>query len=1014
MIKAKGLYEWKLINADTGEIDKEGQQWNTVSDRMIDFIFVGANENTSSAYLNGLAVQLSDTVPTPGVDYRRAGASNSFNRLATGSLRQRNVNFETMSKYTDYNFSPPGSPRTIRVLGVKIYHGDNDRFAQPNFVSFVELSTPITQNTNQYFYVKYTINFSYISGGRGYNTPNNRYIQYGFNNSLFTYGMLSLGRVYYTDSDYHARFWVTQFLPPSNIDNMMRAVQHRYVSTYTERTTNYGNTYGATLLKNFAVGDIPGPVGAVLIQGVHNGNLDGYYTYFQTALGYSPSANITPSVSRVFLHPQGRESAYFSDPSYPASSQGAVLISGTPTNKYTIVGRIRITKTGDASDLVDEVVNSSDVDIDADTITVTQNIGLGDKYRLTTTGSLPSPLVAGIDYYVINVNPTTIKLAATYSNALAGNAIPIDSQGTGDHTLTRQNTGQYRLELAPWTSGAVHIHQLSMGVDYDGYVMPQDLNSTTDYYTNYAEGDYIANTADSYRNQLVRHYTASMIRGAVKNGDYIYTVQQSRKGLINNVCRWLFNTVETSQPLCKFGTSSTRVIVPLDTGTKMYIFTNEGVYEYTYATPTVAPVLLTITGLIETDILDACWDPITGYFWTGHVSGLSRIDIGALTAKQYLTGAGQELEGMTANEVLTACGQLEAYNGRVLRGGYAYYDGNYSSTGRSTAWVLQDGVGYYRANGSSICNTCCLRKDTNQIVWANSNKIIIYDIIVTGKNMGSSTQYSSLDYEGDSTYWCNMSQYSKDNFIMMYSTRYESAIWLGIFNADSNTFSVKNASLPVVSTSVRYFCGETYSMGALKHCKIDLDGNGTLGFMYHKYLIVPPVGISTSYGWDGSTWVRDNPNSRNIPKTSSHPLLSGLAVSFNNATGGAWDQQFISGEQYTYVYGPTVIKDNLQTMQIKTRQYVCEAYVVENYSITVPSSSPYTITIPEASDPDFRDMDPTDFITFVYEGATRYTVGTDPLPTNTYKADTSGVFSFSSTDAGKTLNLTYTYSKFTV
>lgn len=66
------------------------------------------------------------------------------------------------------------------------------------------------------------------------------------------------------------------------------------------------------------------------------------------------------------------------------------------------------------------------------------------------------------------------------------------------------------------------------------------------------------------------------------------------------------------------------------------------------------------------------------------------------------------------------------------------------------------------------------------------------------------------------------------------------------------------------------------------------------------------------------------------------------------------------------------IKDNLQEVQVKARNYFCEAHVVESYAVVVPSAAPYEITIPEASDPNFRDLDSVDFITEVFEGSTQY------------------------------------------
>lgn len=50
---------------------------------------------------------------------------------------------------------------------------------------------------------------------------------------------------------------------------------------------------------------------------------------------------------------------------------------------------------------------------------------------MTTTGTLPTGLVAATDYFYIRISDTTFKLATTYANAIAGIAIDIVTAGTG-------------------------------------------------------------------------------------------------------------------------------------------------------------------------------------------------------------------------------------------------------------------------------------------------------------------------------------------------------------------------------------------------------------------------------------------------------------------------------------------------------------------------------------------------------------------------------------------------------
>ena len=58
---------------------------------------------------------------------------------------------------------------------------------------------------------------------------------------------------------------------------------------------------------------------------------------------------------------------------------------------------------------------------------------------ISTTGTVPSPLVAATTYYTIQVDATTLYLASTSQNALLGIFIDILTDGTGQNILTTYN-----------------------------------------------------------------------------------------------------------------------------------------------------------------------------------------------------------------------------------------------------------------------------------------------------------------------------------------------------------------------------------------------------------------------------------------------------------------------------------------------------------------------------------------------------------------------------------------------
>lgn len=80
------------------------------------------------------------------------------------------------------------------------------------------------------------------------------------------------------------------------------------------------------------------------------------------------------------------------------------------------------------------------VDATANTITVTgaHNMVTGEIFRIASSVTLPTPLAAATDYYAIVSSPTVFKAATTYANAIAGTAIDLSDAGVGTITVTPQ------------------------------------------------------------------------------------------------------------------------------------------------------------------------------------------------------------------------------------------------------------------------------------------------------------------------------------------------------------------------------------------------------------------------------------------------------------------------------------------------------------------------------------------------------------------------------------------------
>jgi len=82
------------------------------------------------------------------------------------------------------------------------------------------------------------------------------------------------------------------------------------------------------------------------------------------------------------------------------------------------------------------------VNIATDVITLaTHGLTTGDEVRVTSSTTVPAPLVSGTSYYAIVVTSTTIRLADTYAFALANTFINISTTGAGMHTIRSAPNG---------------------------------------------------------------------------------------------------------------------------------------------------------------------------------------------------------------------------------------------------------------------------------------------------------------------------------------------------------------------------------------------------------------------------------------------------------------------------------------------------------------------------------------------------------------------------------------------
>lgn len=91
----------------------------------------------------------------------------------------------------------------------------------------------------------------------------------------------------------------------------------------------------------------------------------------------------------------------------------------------------------------------------------------GSPILFTTTGTLPSGITTDTIYYAIYVNSTTIQVATTYDNAIAGTAVTLSDAGIGVHTVQTNIAGTYTGQNSHTITIAempAHTHDVALGI----------------------------------------------------------------------------------------------------------------------------------------------------------------------------------------------------------------------------------------------------------------------------------------------------------------------------------------------------------------------------------------------------------------------------------------------------------------------------------------------------------------------------------------------------------------------
>lgn len=128
------------------------------------------------------------------------------------------------------------------------------------------------------------------------------------------------------------------------------------------------------------------------------------------------------------------------DPAFPISPidvcfiDGFLLVANGGTNQFQLSGFNDVYSWGN-------VINTFTANDVTNELTVSTQYSLGQQFEVSTTGTLPNPLVVSTTYYAIPIDATHIKVASSYLNAISNIAIVLTTNGTPVNTINNLTNG---------------------------------------------------------------------------------------------------------------------------------------------------------------------------------------------------------------------------------------------------------------------------------------------------------------------------------------------------------------------------------------------------------------------------------------------------------------------------------------------------------------------------------------------------------------------------------------------
>lgn len=372
MIEVKGIYSWQLVDKDTGQVIQEGEQENMITD---DWLYTTLSNCYSYKYYY-YKLFLSSTDPTTvdwgWVNPKWIGSANgrisitsevAFGHRAT----EANSGEGTVTFKTNFGPRPSGTTTTYYYIGLRRSPYDSSSCQRIN--SLTQLTNPITQDDTQYLYVTYKMVFNF--DGR-FAKANNDLINNYFSSKYWLIRGWVVNLLPFPHSyNYGLRPYTTVLLPAVDNDlvgNLMSLKTNLYNKRSTHNNAGdydkYAPIYTTYWDVNWGVNDEQRPLGTVVYVPYsgdwkywgddnfkdENGNSMSAYTNRSSAIvsysGFTP----TPTISRIFSHNAAKWGSLFNEASTPPLSRGVMTATGNPNNKPPLINHIKFTKTGGVLD----------------------------------------------------------------------------------------------------------------------------------------------------------------------------------------------------------------------------------------------------------------------------------------------------------------------------------------------------------------------------------------------------------------------------------------------------------------------------------------------------------------------------------------------------------------------------------------------------------------------------------------------------------------------------------------